>query len=414
MGFYELDVNDPLGSSPFKRSGATLPTGTFEGDINLAAELSWTAGNSYKDGELEGPSPNGNYFDRRASFIPDGYGRIFHPSVLGHTMISELVVWNMQKRQDIRNGGDDFSDPDGNIGYDQCPLIQNQTPPTCDMNKVSEVPYNVFDDGQGNTIYGNFCNNLKGLDPSINYGETVDSRGNPKSSSKLRFKRTPPPNPDSFKDYSFDLSWVPNKRSNQCTQDCNSAFSYLIESECGHAGGQSNDMTNQATIDIGCGFYSWQVNAPAKAPEPTYATGTCCFHLNEWEEGCKDSGHNLFADVSLVDNNKNNIYTTPDSAKVDGLGIDINDPSGGGSFQGPLPYPVHMTGEHQNDYIQFSYNGLSWTTGSTSGSATCSTGGWDPRGKSSCDTSGGGSPFDNGSNNVPTNAKRQMDCCFPC
>lgn len=117
-----------------------------------------------------------------------------------------------------------------------------------------------------------------------------------------------------------------------------------------------------------------------------YAAGSCCFHLIE-HQSCEPWDSNLYASVTLLDNNKNTIYTTPGDR-----GIPINDKDGGGSIQGPLPNSIRITGEHQGDYIQFSYGGDSWT----SNDGRCSAGGWDPRDGNSCD------------------AKKQMDCCFAC
>lgn len=385
----------------------TLLVGTFEDHINQLAQASFQAGNTYKDGSIPS-NQNGNQLDPRSLALPDGYGRIFHPSTIGHTIIAEFVVWNMQKDQDHKNGFDDFGDPNGNIGYDQCPLLPAQKSPVCDMGQVSGVPYNILDDGQGHALYSGFCDNLHGLDRSIPYAETRDAHGNEIASVSKRMlhKRTPPSNPDNFNDYTFDFLWVKNKLSNQCLANCTGAFSSMAESACGHAGGEQNDLTNDATIDVGCGFYSWKVNGPAKKPVSSFAGGTCCFHLNETQSSCDDSKSDLFANVNLVDNSKKTIYTTSGGEQVRGLGIDINDPKGGGSFQGPLPYPVHMTGEHKNDYIQFSYNGLSWKSSDKTGSANCTAGGWDPH-RPHCDRD---DPF--GDSTI--NPNRQMDCCFPC
>lgn len=37
--FYELNSRDPLGDSPWKRSNNDLVNGTFEGDINIFAQI---------------------------------------------------------------------------------------------------------------------------------------------------------------------------------------------------------------------------------------------------------------------------------------------------------------------------------------------------------------------------------------
>jgi hypothetical protein len=138
------------------------------------------------------------------------------------------------------------------------------------------------------------------------------------------------------------------------------------------------------------------------APKPAYATGRCCFHMDEWED-CNPMSDDLYANITLVDNNKKIIYQTPQQNLANGgLGDPIND-GNHTTIQGPLPYPIHVTGEHEHDYIQFTYGTLSWTSRGTSGPATCSNAGWNPRDGPICDGLFGYAPAEN-----------QMDCCFPC
>ena len=139
-------------------------------------------------------------------------------------------------------------------------------------------------------------------------------------------------------------------------------------------------------------------------PPLAYATGTCCFHLDEWQD-CKAVTDNLYANVTLLDNNKHVIYQTPASYfDNNGLGEPINANSGT-SIQGPLQHPLAITGEHENDYIQFTYGSLSWQSKQANGGAQCSVGGWNPRDGPVCDE-----VF------LPEviPAENQMDCCFPC
>lgn len=121
--------------------------------------------------------------------------------------------------------------------------------------------------------------------------------------------------------------------------------------------------------------------APAQPPStptpPAYAPGTCSFHLGEWED-CADISKNLFAQITMYDNNKVNIgQTTVDPAK-NPLGDPIND-GDSLSFESKLPFSLVVTGEHANDYVQFNYNGLQWQSRDTTGPAKCTVGGWDPR-----------------------------------
>ena len=114
--------------------------------------------------------------------------------------------------------------------------------------------------------------------------------------------------------------------------------------------------------------------SPSASPSPpAYAPGTCSFHLDEWQS-CADDSSNLYATIKMYDNNKNVIGQTNVDPTKNPLGDPINnsDPL---NFQSKLPYPLQVTGEHENDYVQFNYNGLAFK----SRDGQCSVGGWDPR-----------------------------------
>ena len=132
-----------------------------------------------------------------------------------------------------------------------------------------------------------------------------------------------------------------------------------------------------------------------------FASGTCCFHVDEWQD-CNNDSKNLYANITMYDNAKNMIYETPQNYLANGgLGEPINS-GNGATFQGPLPQAIYITGEHEHDYVQFTYGSVSWTSRTTSGPATCKNGGWNPR----------DGPICLGSASEP--AENQMDCCFPC
>ena len=80
----------------------------------------------------------------------------------------------------------------------------------------------------------------------------------------------------------------------------------------------------------------------------------------------------------MRDNAGNNIGSTHIDSTKNPIGDPINakDPL---SFASKLTNPLIVTGEHQNDYIQFSLGALSWTSRDTTGPAHCKNGGWDPR-----------------------------------
>ena len=114
-------------------------------------------------------------------------------------------------------------------------------------------------------------------------------------------------------------------------------------------------------------------------PKKPYEPGTCSFHLDEWQD-CNDDYNNLYAIITLYDDKKNKIAETSADKQ---LGDPIND-SDPLHFKSKLPYDLVVVGEHENDYVQFNYNGLQWKSRDTSGPATCSNGGWDPRDGPTC------------------------------
>ena len=114
-------------------------------------------------------------------------------------------------------------------------------------------------------------------------------------------------------------------------------------------------------------------------PPPAYAPGTCSFHLDE-RETCASDDKNLYAIITMYDNNKAVIGQTNTDGKNKALGDPIND-GAPLSFQSKLPHPLVVVGEHRGDYVQFNYNGLQFQSRDE---AHCSEGGWDPRGGAVC------------------------------
>ena len=145
--------------------------------------------------------------------------------------------------------------------------------------------------------------------------------------------------------------------------------------------------------------------APAPAPTsttpPPYVTGQCSFHLTETQD-CEPDSKNLFSVIKLKDGAGNDIGDTSVNPSTDPIGQGINDGSSY-SFTSKLPNPLVVTGEHEHDYIQFTYGGLSWQSKTPNGGAYCNNGGWDPRDGPIC-----GQRFGN------QNAVNNMDCFFPC
>lgn len=94
---------------------------------------------------------------------------------------------------------------------------------------------------------------------------------------------------------------------------------------------------------------------PSSSTPPPYASGTCSFYLDEWQD-CEDDSSNLFANITMYDNNIASIGQTTINEATSPLGdpINVSDPF---QFNSTLPYPLVVTGEHEYDYVQFDYNG---------------------------------------------------------
>ncbi|KAJ0284255.1 hypothetical protein CBS470a_006970 [Colletotrichum nupharicola] len=87
------------------------------------------------------------------------------------------------------------------------------------------VPYNVFA-GQSGNVFGDFCD---GIDTAKDLKTTVDASG------KV-IKRTPPPNPATWKNYKFHLEYAAGA-GRSCKKTCNDAFQSL-KAACGSKGGE--------------------------------------------------------------------------------------------------------------------------------------------------------------------------------
>ena len=122
----------------------------------------------------------------------------------------------------------------------------------------------------------------------------------------------------------------------------------------------------------------------APVPPPPYATGTCSFHLTETQNCDSDYGNNLYGVVTMYDNNKNVIgQTAKDDDHPIGYAMDDGNSY---SFTSKLKDPLVITGEHENDYVQFTIGALSWQSKSPNGGGSCTVGGWDPRDGPVCDS----------------------------
>ena len=112
----------------------------------------------------------------------------------------------------------------------------------------------------------------------------------------------------------------------------------------------------------------------SSTPAP-YATGTCSLHVDEYQD-CLGDASNLYAVVTIYDNDKNVIGQTPTNATYAGAPINAADPY---SMSSNLTDPLVVVGEHENDYIQFTLGSQSWTSKSAQAPYFAKIGGWNPR-----------------------------------
>ncbi|KAL8731232.1 MAG: hypothetical protein Q9181_004375 [Wetmoreana brouardii] len=150
--------------------------------------------------------------------------------------------------------------------------VNDDSTTDCDTNSLSGVTYNVLSGGAKTpSIFDKFCEQIDG---TINSKWVVDNHGNQKETavpgSRMR-KRTPPPDPDSYETFNFELSWEKDDANNGCgqnTRSCWNAFAKLADSPCGHQGGEQNGLTAAGRITLpGCGTYAYSITGP-DVPKP--------------------------------------------------------------------------------------------------------------------------------------------------
>ena len=121
--------------------------------------------------------------------------------------------------------------------------------------------------------------------------------------------------------------------------------------------------------------------APATAAPatPAYATGICSFHLIETQD-CESDSSNLYGNVVHLYDGKENVIgaTVLDADHPIGYPMDAGNSY---SFDSKLPNPLVITGEHENDYVQFTYGDVSWQSKTANDGARCNLANpsWDPR-----------------------------------
>ncbi|KAL9129683.1 MAG: hypothetical protein Q9217_001925 [Psora testacea] len=161
------------------------------------------------------------------------------------------------------------------------PGSSKKADPECDMHESSGVPFNVFSDG----VYKRFCEAVD-KDKKTELAQIVGPDGfeiPPKAKRNAAVqKRTPPPDPDAYVGYSFELSLSGGDES------CSIG---------GHTAGYQNRMALQTKLDTSCGIYSYKITRPPSAdkPEPPEVPETpqpgplvCKEYLQEYDKCFND------------------------------------------------------------------------------------------------------------------------------
>jgi len=275
--FFPLNLEDPFGTSPMKRNEPTqgyVWPGTFEGDLNYMAYIGGkniTYKPHIKRSLIEDMILHLGYEEIKdttpeVSVLPDGVGRIFHPTVLGHSIITGNVLWHMEANYNKALGGD-LGNADRFMS-DQCPLIPD---PVC-FNAASTLPAEIFLAGSKDRdgAFHDFCNEFDSgrMDKQNNQVWRVRPNGDPiEILRKLKLataegQDSPPlvvrDDADEF-NHEITLKWVPNRSSRSCTMDCKNAFKTIATGFCSKHGESGQDLVVKASQDISCGELSFEI-----------------------------------------------------------------------------------------------------------------------------------------------------------
>jgi hypothetical protein len=154
LAFFELNAEGFLGTSLVSRDQLVGDGvgNSFYARLNKMATLAEAFGVNYTDEQISkraGPdlladptikdSFKRTYCEvqTRNLFIPDGYGRIFHPSRSGHRLIAGKVVWHMQQYNAAKNDAGVWPGTvDANTGPSTCKIADALTPT---LSKIIEV-----------------------------------------------------------------------------------------------------------------------------------------------------------------------------------------------------------------------------------------------------------------------------------
>ena len=378
--FYEyytddtVDPDTPDGkTSAAVRSGNPVMDGTFEGDIN--ARVNAFMKNNASSAQIElavapvgtnkpdtNPSPDQEQVGIQTSIIPDSYARVFHPRRGGHTLISNLVLWNMQVQKAKKSNQ---KLPAEVIDGDTCPKDAGPPPstPQCGQGSIAPKDSIVAMKQPGiATAYNSFCtsndgvlihlpdSNVEDAPPPVASSFGPDGTGDPKSDQQgIYLKAT-------LVDEHAD--GCVNDEYKLVNADCQTAFAALND-------GCDTDTRTQkhgGTYDYRCIKYTLSGTGT-----PKYAPGWCGLHIIQYQK--PDPSKDAYkVDVAMKDKNGMVIGNT--------LGaVDASKAVNVAGFGGQLAHElVVTTGAVDNDPVTFAYGDQSW---SSSDGSRCSMGDYD-------------------------------------
>ncbi|OIW26327.1 hypothetical protein CONLIGDRAFT_683316 [Coniochaeta ligniaria NRRL 30616] len=146
--------------------------------------------------------------------------------------------------------------------------------PECQPEKFSDIPSNVFGSDK-NSIYGHFCDSwVAGNELKM----TVDAAGNDRKPKAGLTRRTPPPNPNTWSHYNFDLSFEPTDNGKKCAFNCKDAFTAMTQA-CSNTGTIGTLMAKTGKVDVGCGVFDFNIVGPTV---PLAQQDRHCYSTNEF------------------------------------------------------------------------------------------------------------------------------------
>ncbi|KAH0439391.1 hypothetical protein CcaCcLH18_02868 [Colletotrichum camelliae] len=140
-------------------------------------------------------------------------------------------------------------------------------------------------------------------------------------SKRSLFARSPPESSDNYLDYRFYMSYKPGSRDCVVPKEdlCRNAYTELVKSNCGTNHGSAGDrMFYDASVDVGCGKFTWKVEKPEEAPPaPTLGERVCHDKHSQYDvhdgqqDGWSSNGCRWFAAGKTMKAGDKEVYWHP-------------------------------------------------------------------------------------------------------